>query len=394
MIPKYEPFKFRYEPFGGIIQLERPSALVFVDREYMRGLGYPESPLWDKKTDLLTAPTEVHLTLTRQCNAGCSCCYVDSKPRESDLQTTELGYEGILPVLSKLASMRVFHLALGGGESAELTWLFQVAHLARGLGMIPNLTTNGFHVTEENVQEYKIFGQVNLSIDGVGPLYATHRGFDGYERAFRALQLLRHSGVKAGINCIVSRLNFDHLEDVFALGKRMNISQLELLRYKPAGRAARDPDEYRRFDLDDRQAWDFYPKIARLTKKYRTRLSIDCSLTPYVYCHNLDAKKLDFFGVTGCSGGNMLCGVSADGAVAPCSFACTEGKKVHNIQEWWGGEETFFSFRNWEAAAPEPCRSCRYLSLCHGGCHVVAKHLTGDIYFPDPGCPIVRKKFG
>jgi radical SAM protein with 4Fe4S-binding SPASM domain len=390
---KYDAFKFRYEPFGGIIQLERPSSLIFVDREYMRGLGYPESPLWDKTTDILSAPTEVHLALTRQCSVGCKCCYMDSKPQESGVREKELGREGIFAVLSKLAQIKVFHVALGGGESAELPYLFEVGHIARSLGMIPNLTTNGFHVSEETAGEYSIFGQVNISIDGVDELYGTHRGFNAFPKAVQALKLLREHGVRTGINCVVSRHNFDRIEDVFRLGKKAGIKQLELLRYKPAGRAASDDNDYKEHDLTDAQAWDFYPRIMALAKKYKTPLSIDCSLTPYLYCHNPDRKKLDFYGVTGCLGGNMLCGVGPDGTVSACSFSTGEGRRIENIQDWWGKEETFFSFRKWVEAAPQPCAACEYLSLCRGGCHVVSRHVTGDVFNPDPGCPIVRKFF-
>jgi hypothetical protein len=36
----------RPERFGGIVEIESPRALLHVDRQMMRELGYPESPLW------------------------------------------------------------------------------------------------------------------------------------------------------------------------------------------------------------------------------------------------------------------------------------------------------------------------------------------------------------
>jgi len=371
--------------------LQKPSSLIFVDQDYMRGLGYPESPLWEKEgTQLLSAPTEVHFALTRKCSVGCRMCYMDSSPDASN--GGEIGREGAFAILAKLARMKVFHVALGGGESAELPWLFEAGHIARSLGLIPNLTTNGFSVTEDSAREYRVFGQVNVSIDGIGEHYEVHRKVPGFEKACRALELFKKHKIRHGINCIVSRRNYDHLEDVFALGARLGIRQLELLRLKPAGRAAGDPASFVNDDLSDEQAWDFFPRIMKLTKKYKTPLSIDCSLTPYLYCHDLDREKLDFFGVTGCFGGNVLIGVHPDGSVTPCSFADEEdGRSIHNIEEWWGSDRTFFAFRKWLEAAPEPCRSCKFLSLCRGGCHVVSRHVTGDIFMPDPGCPIVRR---
>ena len=37
---RFRPLPFRYERFGGIAQLSWPRALVFVDRERARALGY------------------------------------------------------------------------------------------------------------------------------------------------------------------------------------------------------------------------------------------------------------------------------------------------------------------------------------------------------------------
>ena len=38
--------KHRLESFGGVLALENPPMLVHVDRDFMRGLGCENSPLW------------------------------------------------------------------------------------------------------------------------------------------------------------------------------------------------------------------------------------------------------------------------------------------------------------------------------------------------------------
>ncbi|MEM9489169.1 MAG: hypothetical protein AAGC55_08490, partial [Myxococcota bacterium] len=74
----------RLEPFGAIVQLIRPRALVFVDRRYARDLGLSppaDSALWSDPGDdgqvgrsVLSAPLEAHLQLTNRCDAGCKGC--------------------------------------------------------------------------------------------------------------------------------------------------------------------------------------------------------------------------------------------------------------------------------------------------------------------------------
>src|SRR5579871_6476890 len=77
---------FRYERFGGIVHLERPRALVFVDRDRARRLGYRDETAWqeperDSLLDgVLSAPLEAHLQLTNRCTAGCQGCYTGATP--------------------------------------------------------------------------------------------------------------------------------------------------------------------------------------------------------------------------------------------------------------------------------------------------------------------------
>ena len=381
---------YRYEPFGGILHLERPASLVWVDKDYMRSLGYPDSPLWDLKTPFLTAPTEVHLSVTRQCSAGCRGCYVDSYSpgARPDLASRELGLDGMKRVVDVLAAARVFHLALGGGESLELPWFFELAEYARDKGIVPNLTTNGFPLDEKNARKCRVFGQINVSIDGTGDEYRLARGVDGFAAADRALGLLRKARCHTGINVVVSARNFPSLESILRYARRKGVNQVELLRFKPSGRGR---DLFDEMDLTPRQAATFFPTVTALARRFRIRLRLDCSFMPMVFAHGPDPGKLDFFSACACLGGELLMSIGPDGTVSACSFADPEPLHFSGLPEWWLSEQAFPSFRGWHRNAPEPCASCAYLDLCRGGCHVVARAASGDWGRPDPGCPRVRE---
>lgn len=369
--------RVRAERFGGIVELERPRALLHVDKELMRELGEPESPLWSEPAEgPLSAPTEVHVVLSRRCAAGCKGCYVDATP-----QGAALPFDEACRILDELAGMGVFHVALGGGEALELDYLFAVAAHAREKGITPNLTTSGLGLDATAAEKCKVFGQINVSVDGVGEAYERARGFDGFAHAEKALRLLRAVKREVGVNCVVSRSSFDGVPDVARLVRKLRLNELELLRFKPVGRGANIDEE-----LTPEQAKKFYPMARSLVWKHRIRVKLDCSFAPMVFWHKPSKAAAAFFGVQGCVGGDVLAAVQPEGGVSGCSF--TAATVQGSIAEAW--PTAFGEFREYVAKAPEPCASCEYLKLCRGGCRAVsAAH--GAFAAPDPGCPRVQE---
>ncbi len=373
--------RIRPEAFGAIVELETPRALVSVNRPMATLLGMRESPLWQTAREHLSAPTEVHLVVSKRCSAGCKSCYVDATPKGA-----ALSFAQARQALDRLAAHGVFHVALGGGEALDLDYLFELAAYARSIGILPNLTTAGLSLTRAQAQKCTVFGQINVSVDGVGAAYRAARGFDGFARAERALRWLRETKKEVGINCVVSRKSFPHLEAVAALAKRLKLNELELLRFKPAGRGqAMFAEE----DLTLDQAKQVFPLARRLLFRHRVRVKLDCSFAPMVFWHRPAPWVARFFGVVGCEGGNLLASVMPDGTLTGCSFGGPAEASIFDASATSKAfDEGFTAFRDYPSRAQEPCRSCEYLSLCKGGCRVVAQ-AGGDWWAPDPGCPRV-----
>jgi radical SAM protein with 4Fe4S-binding SPASM domain len=380
----------RAEHFGGIVEIETPRALLHVDRARMRRLGLPDSSRWIGPDDgpaaqpdarALSAPTEVHVVLSRRCAAGCKGCYVDATP-----QGAALSYAEACAIIDELAEMGVFHIALGGGEALELDYLFAVAEHAVARGIVPNLTTSGLGLGEALAARCRVFGQINVSIDGVGEAYGRARGFDGFRHAEEALRRLRAVKPEVGINCVVSRSSFDGLPAVARLARRLRLNELELLRFKPVGRGARLDEE-----LTGEQGKRIYPLARRLMWRNRLRVKLDCSFAPMVFWHQPSAAAAAFFGVQGCVGGDVLAAVSPEGGLMGCSFAGppeADARAPGAMRAAW--ETGFSSFRDFARAPSEPCASCAYLPLCRGGCRAVS-HAHGRFADPDPGCPRVQE---
>ncbi len=233
--PGPKPRRFRAEGFGGIVQLDRPTALVFIDRARARALGHEGGTSWSGEAEFpgrLSAPLEAHLQLTNRCGAGCSGCYTAATPAGLPHEQDLAGWRASIDAL---AAMGVFHVALGGGESALLPWLGEVASYAREKGLVPNLTTSGLYDEATLARLVGIadrFGQINVSVDGVGASYEAVRGLDGFERADRAVVALRGVNAEVGLNAVLTRRSFPELGALFRYARSRRLSQIELLRYQ------------------------------------------------------------------------------------------------------------------------------------------------------------------
>ena len=374
--------KWRAESFGALVQVDDPPALLWVDQDMARELGIDEQPTWQSGSDRLSAPTEVHVMTTERCPAGCPSCYVDST-----MESREPPTEQWRAILHRLADAGVFHVAMGGGEALLRADLFELAALARELRMVPNLTTSGIGMTREIAAKCRIFGQVNVSLDGTGEVYRASRGYDGADRALRALGWLAEAGVPCGINLVLHRGTWDSLDDTIAAAAAAGAHEVEILRFKPAGRAV---DTYETWRLDASQRHQVLPRLMELMQKWpHLNIKVDCSLVPFLCAAGPDPRLLEMFGVVGCEAGNMLSAIRADLQMTSCSFIEERIGDAHvTLDEWQSPEVS--RWHEYHHNAPQPCRSCEYRTICKGGCRAVSRHLTGNYFVPDPECPRVE----
>lgn len=376
--------RVRYETFGGIISCHNPPFLAWVDRDFMRNLGYPHSHLWEKKNadpHFLSAPTEVHASVTNQCSQQCDSCYMGS----SNSYTNELSTQEWKHHFKTLRELGVFHVALGGGEAFAHEDFSELVSYCKSIGLVPNLTTNGQVMGEKELEICKNMGQVNLSLDGVNNRYGINGRKGSFARVDKAITLMKRRGIEVGINCVVSRKNYSYLDEVVAYARKKKLGEVEFLKYKPTGRGKL---VYEDFALSQKMIKEFYPLLQNYVKKYKMSLKIDCSFIPALVYHHPPKEDLEKLAVIGCDGGNLLMAVHSNGHFAGCSFV-ENCEPVAEIITRWSSSEHLNNFRMLTKRAKEPCRSCEYLSLCRCGCRAVALFKCNDFFAPDPECPFV-----
>jgi radical SAM protein with 4Fe4S-binding SPASM domain len=369
----------RYEPWGAWAKLEHAEgiaegALVALDREGARALGLDGGEAWTGDAKAPSAPIEVHMAVTARCAHGCDGCYTGARP-----DGEEPPARAITERLDALAASRVFTVAFGGGEPTTREDLGYLARAAKERGITPVVTTSGLGLNQAKIERLREFAQVNVSYDGAGDDYARVRGFDGARGAERAIALLASAGVRVGVNIVLTCDTFEALPSTIARARTLGASEAQLLRYKPAGRAA--SLDYLARRLTPAQSASLGPLVRRLaTEQPDLRIRIDCALVPFLSADPelaRDPERLARWGVFGCEAAGALGALRVDGRSAPCSFAGAADDA--ELARW----------RAYTEAPPEPCASCALRPVCKGGCRVVSDFVLGA-HGPDPECPRVR----
>lgn len=378
----------RIEHFGAWVRLEHPDALVALDRKAAARLGIDGGALWeDGGAKAIPRPLEVHVAVTARCPAGCEGCYLDARP-----DGLEPSFADIEARLEAIARLGAFTVAFGGGEPLTRADVGELAKRARELGLVPVMTTSGIGLTQAKAESLRAFAQINVSYDGIGEAYEAVRGWDGRKAAERAIHILNEVGIPVGANTVLTRPSFGSLERTADHLASLGVRELQLLRYKPAGRAA--SLEYLARRLTPEQIAELYPTIGRIVRQGKLSVRIDCALVPLLSANVTSPEQvraLERFGVFGCEAGRHLSASRNDGRIAPCSFAEAGPSEVRAIDTAWEKDPSLDRFRAYHAAPPEPCASCPLRPVCRGGCQVVSQHLKGG-FEPDPECPRVRER--
>ncbi len=386
--------RLRFEPWGAWAKLDAEvdtpfgarAAIIGLDRDEVRALGLDGEDAWLDNAPP-TPPIEVHVAVTSQCGAGCEGCYLDARPDGAHVPR-----EDLIKTFDALERSGVFTVAFGGGEPTLRDDIGDLAIEAKKRGITPVVTTSGIGLTAAKVERLRELAQVNVSYDGAGDDYEKVRGFDGANAAERAIKMLKAAGIKVGVNVVLTQSTFENLGATLARAKELGACEAQLLRYKPAGRAA--SLDYLAKRLRPEQASAFSETLRELVAAYGGpdfSIRIDCALVPFFSADRELASnpdRLARFGIFGCEAGGALAAVRSDGRVAPCSFAEPTETRGENMGDQ-DGDATLNRWRAYAAAPMEPCASCTLRDVCRGGCKIVSTFVD-HVHGPDPECPRVR----
>lgn len=323
------------------------------------------------------APESVHLQLNNVCNLRCPSCYVGLHAED----TGSLPLERIYPLINELATLGVFQLALGGGEALLSPKFVPVTRYARQRGLVPNVTTNGWLITETLLDEMAdSLGELRMSLNDAvtvnQPLLE--------EKA----ALLRRRKMRFGFNVIVTHRNLHRLRALLEWACEQGAATINLIRPKPAPGNER---WYAENKLTHRDTSDLAVWLTELEPLFsRTALTVDCAFS-FLF-HGQPAHELQARGVAGCAMGERFATIKWNGDVYPCSHLHGEEFKAGNVVNEsflsiWERNAVFTNLRRDLERVEGKCGSCQHNPFCKG-CRAVMQEQTGNWLEEDWDCRV------
>lgn len=323
------------------------------------------------------APESVHLQLNNVCNLRCPSCYVGLHAED----TGSLSLERIYSLLDELAAMGVFQLALGGGEALMSPKFVPVARSARQHGIVPNVTTNGWLITETLLDEAAAsLGELRMSLNDA---VTVHQPLLEEKAA-----LLRRRKLRFGFNMIVTQRNLHRLGDLLQWACAQGAATINLIRPKPAPGNERWYAENKLTHSDTSHLPVLLAELEPLFS--HTALTVDCAFS-FLF-HGQPAHELQARSVAGCAMGERFATIKWNGDVSPCSHLHGEEFKAGNVMREsfraiWERSEVFTNLRHDLEYVEGKCGSCGHNPFCKG-CRAVMQTQTGNWLTADQDCSV------
>ena len=336
-------------------------------------------PLASTPTPAIGPPLWLLAELTYRCPLHCVFCY---NPVDFARDETELSTDDWVRVLREARALGAVQCGFSGGEPMQRDDLETLVAEARRLGYYTNLLTSGIGLNEDRIGKLKQAGldHIQLSFQDstreVNDFLSSTRTFDLKRKA---AALIKAHGYPMVMNCVIHRMNIDHIDRIIELAVELDAEYLELAntQFYSWAHINREHLLPTRAQLQAAEA-----TTNRWREKLGTRMKIFFVVPDY---YETRPKK--------CMNGwgNVFLTITPDGTALPCHTArMLPGLAFPNVREMgvreiWHDSEGFNRFRG-TGWMKEPCRSCPERDNDLGGCRCQAYMLAQDPAAADPVC--------
>jgi len=317
--------------------------------------------------------------LTYRCPLHCVFCY---NPVEFERVKDELTTADWVRVLREARELGAVQLGLSGGEPMVRDDLEEITAEAHKLGYYINLITSGVGLNETRIRALKDAGldHIQLSFqDSTREMNDFLSHTKTFELKRRVARLIKEHDYPMVMNCVIHRLNIDHLDTIIGMADQLGAEYLELAntQYYSWAFVNREQLMPSRVQLEAAE---------RTTHAWREKLGGRMRIFFVVpdYYETRPKKCMNGWGST-------FLAVTPDGTALPCHTAkMLPGLSFPNVRsmsmrEIWFDSDGFNRFRG-TGWMKEPCASCDEREKDLGGCRCQAYLIANDPAAADPVC--------
>lgn len=287
----------------------------------------------------------------------CSKAGIDCYQKGLTVHAPHMSHENFLEIV-KQAAGKTFQIALGGaGDPNKHPQFENILRSCRAYRIVPNLTTSGFLMTDNEVKLIKEYcGAVAVS------WYSRLKdGKESNQETINAVERLLRGGCITNIHYVVSKDTIDEAitrleNDLFPKGTNAVVFIL----YKPVGNGVAK----KTLKSTDSRVERFISFATKINHPYR--VGFDTCFTPALlrWADNVPVASID-----ACEAATFSMYIDSRLNCFPCSFgiwdvSTSESMKCKSLRQIWQGEK-FVAFREQKK---EKCSKCKRRILCQDGC--------------------------
>lgn len=334
------------------------------------------------------------------CNLKCKYCFYHDVASHREMASFGMMSEELLETLVRKALTEAEEQCMFGFQGGEPTLVgldfyrclvqLQQQYNTRGIRIVNTIQTNGICIDDEWAAffaEHRFL--VGLSLDGTREIHDKFRvdanGNGTYDRVIQAAKCLEKHHAEFNILCVVNQYVARYAKQVYLQLKKQGFRYIQFIPCLDSfGEETQKQRDYslspERFGVFLKTMFDFYyrdfekgdPVSIRTFDNYVTMLAgyppESCGMSGVCSCYFV---------------------VEADGGVYPCDFYVLDSYRLGSVQENGFAEmmrsETAKEFVQESCYVDEMCKTCRWLSVCRGGCRrhrepMTDGHLSRNIY--------------
>nr|WKF60219.1 Putative mycofactocin radical SAM maturase MftC [Paraburkholderia busanensis] len=327
-------------------------------------------------------PVHVVWEITLACDLKCLHCGSRAGRRRPD----ELNTQECLDVIDSLARLGTREVSLIGGEAYLRKDWIQLIKAIRSHGMYCAIQTGGRNLNPARLAAAVEAGLngVGVSLDGLAPLHDKVRNVPGaFGRAVDTLKRARAAGLATSVNTQIGAQTMADLPALMDTIIELGATHWQIQLTVAMGNAA-DNDELL---LQPYQLQELMPLLADLYKRgldHGLLMNVGNNIGYYgPYEHLWRGFGDERVHWTGCSAGQQVIALEADGTVKGCPSLATVGFAGGNVRDlsleeiWRTSEAIHFGRLRSVDDLWGFCRSCYYADVCRGGCTWTSHSLLG-----------------